>query len=81
MALKPRRPRDVNQLAKLIVDISTGDQTDPLPTLKAKAGSAGGLKGGKTRMDALTPEDRSKLAKKAAEARWKKAAPSRKGTA
>ena len=28
-------------------------------------------------MDALSPEDRAKLAKKAADARWKKAAPVR----
>lgn len=31
MATRPKRPRDVNQLAKLIVDISTGQTTDDLP--------------------------------------------------
>lgn len=31
MATKPKRPRDTNQLAKLIVDIATGEQTNPLP--------------------------------------------------
>jgi len=35
-------------------------------------GKAGGKKGGKNRMAALTPEQRRKLAKKAAKARWGK---------
>jgi hypothetical protein len=33
-------------------------------------GSRGGRKGGPARANALTPEQRSKIAKKAAEARW-----------
>ena len=37
-----------------------------------KGGRIGGLKGGKARMAKLTPAQRSKLAKKAAVARWKK---------
>lgn len=42
MATRPKRPRDVNQLAKLIVDISTGEVEDkPLlkkyPVMPAKA--------------------------------------------
>lgn len=78
---KPKRPRDPNQLAKLIVDIATGQASDPPESKKAASGKAGGLKGGKTRMSNLSPEDRVKLAKKAATSRWRKAAPSRKGTA
>lgn len=39
------------------------DQPEPLPTGRAK--------GGKARMDALTPDQRSQQAKKAAETRWK----------
>jgi hypothetical protein len=35
-------------------------------------GRLGGLKGGKARADKLTPEQRSAIAKKAAEARWAK---------
>ena len=81
MVTKPKRPRDPNQLAKMIVDLSTGVQIDPLPSKRAASGRAGGLKGGKTRMAALTDEERIKLAKKAAQKRWEKAAPSRKGTA
>jgi hypothetical protein len=37
-------------------------------------GRRGGLKGGKARMGALTPEQRRRLAKKAARARWGKKA-------
>lgn len=78
MATNPKRPRDINQLAKFLVDVTSGDKVDPLPNKKAIAGRAGGLKGGKARMGALSQEDRSKLAKKAAEKRWgEKAAPSR----
>ena len=81
MATKLKRPRDANQLAKLIVDIATGEVVEPKASKKAASGRSGGLKGGKTRMGALSPEDRIKLAKKAATARWQKAAPSRKGAA
>jgi len=35
-------------------------------------GRLGGLKGGKARAAKLTPEERSAIAKKAAEARWAK---------
>lgn len=35
-------------------------------------GRLGGKKGGPARAEALTPEERSAIAKKAAEARWKK---------
>lgn len=78
MATNPKRPKDISQLAKFLVDLTSGEKSDPQPTKKAIAGRAGGLKGGKARMDALSPEDRSKLAKKAAKKRWgEKAAPSR----
>lgn len=67
----PTRPRDTNQLAKMIVDLSTGDAEEPEMSVKAKAGQLGGLKGGKARAESLTPERRSEIAKKAAETRWK----------
>ena len=35
-------------------------------------GRRGGLKGGKARAAKLTPEERSEIAKKAAQARWAK---------
>lgn len=68
----PKRPRDVNQLAKMIVDLSTGEREEKPESVKAKAGRLGGLKGGQARADKLTPEERSAIAKKAAEARWNK---------
>jgi hypothetical protein len=71
----PKRPRDLNQLAKSIVDISTGDAEDSVSKAKRVAkpkGRAGGLKGGKVRAQNLTPEQRQDVAKLAARARWKK---------
>ena len=68
----PSRPRDTNQLAKMIVDLTTGDAEEKLESVKAQSGRKGGLKGGKARADALTPEQRSAIAKKAAGVRWRK---------
>lgn len=68
-----KRPRDPNQLAKLIVDISTGVAEDDLSDLKKQhghKGRAGGLKGGAARAKKLTPEQRRSIARKAARARW-----------
>jgi len=70
VAKKPKRPRDPNQLAKLIVDIATGERHDaPRPN---KARRKGGLQGGKARALRLSPEQRREIAKTAAQARWKK---------
>lgn len=74
MATKPvstKRPRDTNQLAKRIVDIATGDETEH-QSVKATAGRKGGLKGGAARAAALSPEQRKEIAKKAAAKRWGK---------
>ena len=74
-ALKHKRPTDINQRAKLIVDIAVGDIEDEKDTRNPAAvalGRLGGLKGGKARAEKYTPEERSKQAKKAAEKRWKK---------
>ena len=71
----PKRPRDPNQLAKLMVDIATGEVEDDLSEQKKsppKRGRAGGLKGGRKRAISLTPEQRREIAKLAAQARWKK---------
>lgn len=77
MGNTPKRPRDTNQLAKAIADLSTGDQTEspPRPDKDPAAvarGRLGGTKGGAARKVALTPEERSRIAKLAASARWKK---------
>lgn len=75
MTTKLKRPRDTNQLAKAIVDLSTGEteEIDPNEGKDPNAvalGRKGGLKGGKARAAKLTPEQRSVIAKKAAKARW-----------
>jgi len=72
---KPKRPRDTNQLAKFIADLSVGEAVEPVIGRKAQAGRVGGLKGGKARMNALDATQRTELARKAAAKRWKKPAP------
>ncbi len=69
-----KRPRDPNQLAKMIVAISTGEVEDTVSAKKKKpaAQRAGGLAGGKSRAKKLTPEERRDIARIAAQARWKK---------
>ena len=76
MTEKPKRPRDVSQLAKMMVDIASGE-TESLPSERQKdpaavtRGRAGGLKGGKARAEKLTPKDRQSQALKAIRSRWK----------
>jgi hypothetical protein len=67
---RPTRPRDPNQLAKLMVDIATGEAQDAPPAEKPEGRVKGGKIGGKARAEKLTPEERSEIAKKAAKARW-----------
>jgi hypothetical protein len=70
-----KRPRDPAQLAKLIVDIATGEVEDREPTPeeqgKDPAAVALGRKGGAARASKMTPERRRDIAKKAATKRWK----------
>jgi hypothetical protein len=71
----PKRPRDPNQLAKLIVDIAVGEATDEVsPKKRATSvrGRSGGLKGGKARAKNLSTAERADIARLAAQARWKK---------
>lgn len=70
-----KRPRDPNQLAKLIVDIATGEVEDTPPDdgkdpAAVALGRKGGLKGGKARAAKMTPEQRVESARRAARARW-----------
>jgi len=71
---KPKRPRDPNQLAALIVKLSTEGEPEPEPDTRNPAavalGRLGGKKGGKARAVKLTPEQRSEIARKAAAKRW-----------
>lgn len=68
----PKRPRDPNQLAKLMVDIATGEESEAESSTFAKRASKAGAKGGPARAKALTPAQRSEIASVAASARWKK---------
>ena len=68
----PKRPRDPNQLAKLMVDIATGEASEAAETTFTKRASKAGTKGGPARAKALTPQQRSEIASLAASARWKK---------
>jgi hypothetical protein len=72
---KPKRPRDTNQLAKLIVGLSVGDAAESSLTGKKADSQKGGLRGGKARMAMLTDAQRIELAKKAAATRWSKPNP------
>jgi hypothetical protein len=75
-----KRPRDFSQAAKLVVDIATGQVEDCAPTPQEEGkdpaavalGRKGGLKGGAARAAKMTPEERARIAKKAAAARWRK---------
>jgi hypothetical protein len=75
-----KRPTDANQLAKLIVDLATGEiveevsQHDSGKNPAAVAlGRLGGKKGGRARANSLTPDQRTAIARRAALARWHKA--------
>lgn len=70
-----KRPRDLNQLAKLVVDIASGEVPDPVSESKrhpSQRGRAGGLKGGTARATALSADKRSEIASHAARSRWNK---------
>ena len=69
MTDKPRRLRDANQLAHMIVGITAGEVEEEE---KARGQVKGGKTGGKNRAAALTPAQRSEIARVAAQARWKK---------
>jgi hypothetical protein len=76
----PKRPRDLNQWAKRMVDIATGAASDREPTPEEQGkdpaavalGKRGGAKGGRMRASRLTPEQRAEAARLAAQARWRR---------
>ncbi len=75
----PKRPRDSNQLAKLMVDIASGEATDPDPSegknpAAVELGRLGGAKGGRARAKKLSAKQLSDIGKKGAKARWQKSA-------
>jgi hypothetical protein len=73
---KRTNPRkDFTQVAFSVVQHATGDapplpEVDPKKKAAIESGRKGGLKGGTERAKKLTAEERSEIAKKAAEARW-----------
>jgi len=74
---KPKRPRDPNQLAKLVLDLATGEKQEKIPTDNKNPhavalGRLGGLRGGIARAAKLTKAKRVKIAKAGAKARWEK---------
>jgi len=85
---KPKRPRDINEPAYAIVQESTRERVDepgqapePMPDVSQKnphaqaLGRLGGLKGGRARAAKLPPEERSEIARKAAQKRWRREGP------
>jgi hypothetical protein len=60
-----KRPTDISQLAKSIIDEVTREKNPAAVAL----GRLGGLKGGKARAESLTPQERKSIAKTAAEKR------------
>lgn len=64
-----KRPADAIGLAVLVGKIATGEAKDDADPTKDHH-RRGGKSGGKARADALTPEQRSEIAKRAAAKRW-----------
>ena len=76
----PKRPRDPNELAHAVFLEAIGEAPQAPPEREKNPaavalGRLGGVKGGKARAAKMTPEERKESARKAAEARWKKASP------
>ena len=72
-------PTDLNQRAKAIVDLATGEQDVPDTDEQTDAATAavkrkGGQAGGKARAEKLSVERRRAIAQKAASVRWSKKA-------
>ena len=67
---KRKKPKatDINLIAKSIIDATTDEKNPDAVAI----GRVGGQKGGKARASKLTPEQRSEIARLAAQARWKK---------
>lgn len=66
---KPKRPADMNKLAKSIVDIATGESEDDTRTISQKRSDAGVI-GGKRRAQVLDNKQKKQIAKKGAKKRW-----------
>lgn len=69
MLKRLRKQSDVNETAFSVVAQTTEAAKNPAAV---SLGRLGGLKGGKARANALSPEKRAEIARKAAAARWGK---------
>lgn len=71
-----RPPKDTNELAKYILDVSTGDAEKIEPPKKNPHAQAlsklGASKGGQVRAAKLSDKRRAAIAQKAAKRRWSK---------
>ena len=71
---KPKKPTDIVEMARSIVDQATGEAEKIEPPAKLPAavelGRRGGLKGGKARAAKLSSAKRKEIAIAAARARW-----------
>ena len=65
-----KRPADVIGAAVMVGKIATGEIEDKARDPSTEANRKGGLKGGRARAKALSPKQRSAIAKRAAKARW-----------
>lgn len=75
MPKRSSKPRDLNAMAAAIVAQSTDDESAPDPDegknpAAVALGRLGGQKGGKARAAKLTAEQRSEIARRAAQKRW-----------
>jgi len=70
-----RPPKDANELAKYILDVTTGDAKKIEPAKKNPHAQAlsklGASKGGQSRALRLSAKKKREIARKGAEARWK----------
>lgn len=76
MAKRPKRPRDPNQLAKLIVDLAAVEVQEPSVQAETPATVArrkGGLKGGKSLAKKLSARKRREITRRGGRARWQAA--------
>ena len=73
----PKRPRDPVERAKLIFDMAIGevlnDKEQVLEARRQEANPTGCAKSARARAASQTPARRAEVARKAAEARWRKA--------
>jgi len=68
-----KRITDANQRAVAVVALATSDiDADTRSRVMAEMGRKGGKIGGKRRLETMTATQRKRIAKKAAQARWKK---------